>query len=123
MDIDLPSEGDDEIARLSRSFGDMARALVEREQALIAETAVREKIESELALAKELQRSMLPPSEAHDAAFGRYDVAAALEPARAVGRGFLRLLRDAGRTPDLRGRRRLGQGRSRRRCSWSARIR
>jgi len=88
MDIDLPSEGDDEIARLSRTFGDMARALVEREQALIAETAVREKIESELALAKELQLSMLPPSEAHDAAFGRYDVAAALEPARAVGGDF-----------------------------------
>jgi len=35
-------------------------------------------IETELALAKELQRSMLPPGEAHDAAFGRYDVAAVL---------------------------------------------
>ncbi len=88
MNIDLPSSGGDEIARLSATFTDMARALVEREQALIAETAVREKIESELALAKELQRSMLPPAEAHDAAFGRYDVAAALEPARAVGGDF-----------------------------------
>jgi len=88
MAVALPAEGDDEIARLSRTFTDMARALVEREQALVAETAAREKIETELALAKELQRSMLPPSEAHDAAFGRYDVAAALEPARAVGGDF-----------------------------------
>jgi sigma-B regulation protein RsbU (phosphoserine phosphatase) len=76
------------VARLSRSFTDMAQALIEREQALVAETAAREKIETELALAKELQRSMLPPAEAHDAAFGRYDIAAALEPARAVGGDF-----------------------------------
>ncbi|MDX1375888.1 MAG: SpoIIE family protein phosphatase [Burkholderiales bacterium] len=88
MSVDLPAQGDDEIARLSRSFTAMARAIVEREQALVAETAVREKIETELALAKELQRSMLPPAEAHDAAFGRYDVAAVLEPARAVGGDF-----------------------------------
>ncbi len=88
MAVDLPVHGDDEIARLSRTFTGMARALVERERALVAETAAREKIETELALAKELQRSMLPPGEAHDAAFGRYDVAAALEPARAVGGDF-----------------------------------
>ena len=88
MAVDLPVQGDDEIARLSRTFSGMARALLERERALVAETAAREKIETELALAKELQRSMLPPGEAHDAAFGRYDVAAALEPARAVGGDF-----------------------------------
>jgi len=88
MSVDLPRSGSDEIARLSRTFTDMAQAIVEREQALVTETAVREKIETELALAKELQRSMLPPAEAHDAAFGRYDVAAVLEPARAVGGDF-----------------------------------
>jgi sigma-B regulation protein RsbU (phosphoserine phosphatase) len=88
MNIDLPGTGTDEIARLSRSFTAMARALVEREQALVAEAAAREKIETELAFAKELQRSMLPPGEAHDTAFGRYDVAAVLEPARAVGGDF-----------------------------------
>ena len=86
--VDLKPRGDDEIARLSRSFNHMAQALIEREQALVAETAAREKIETELALAKELQRSMLPPGEAHDAAFGRYDIAAVLEPARAVGGDF-----------------------------------
>jgi len=88
MAVDLAPQGDDEIAHLSHSFTRMAHALVEREQALVAEAAAREKIETELALAKELQRSMLPPAEAHDAAFGRYDVAAALEPARAVGGDF-----------------------------------
>ena len=66
----------------------MTRALIEREQALVAETAAREKIESELALARELQRSMLPPGEASDTAQGRYEIAAALEPARAVGGDF-----------------------------------
>jgi len=86
--VTLRAEGSDEIARLSRSFTAMARALVEREQALVAEAAAREKIETELAFAKELQRSMLPPGEAHDTAFGRYDVAAVLEPARAVGGDF-----------------------------------
>jgi sigma-B regulation protein RsbU (phosphoserine phosphatase) len=88
MSVELKPKGDDEIARLSRSFNHMAQAIVEREQALVAETAAREKIETELALAKELQRSMLPPAQAHDAAFGRYDVAAVLEPARAVGGDF-----------------------------------
>jgi len=88
LNVDLPGTGTDEIARLSRTFTDMARALVEREQALVAEAAAREKIETELAFAKELQRSMLPPGEAHDADFGRYDVAAVLEPARAVGGDF-----------------------------------
>jgi len=88
MAVDLAAKGDDEIAHLSRSFNRMAQAIVEREQALVAETAAREKIETELALAKELQRSMLPPAQAHDAAFGRYDVAAVLEPARAVGGDF-----------------------------------
>jgi len=86
LDIPLPrASGDDEIARLVRSFGTMNRELKTYIADLESATATRSRIEGELAAARDIQMSMLPEGgEAlvRDAAASLW---ARVAPARTVG--------------------------------------
>jgi phosphoserine phosphatase RsbU/P len=86
LDIELPEvSADDEIGRLTRSFGSMKVALKEYISNLAATTAAKERIESELKIARTIQMSFLPkhfpPFPEKDA----FEIYAALEPAREIG--------------------------------------
>ncbi len=77
-----PYKGRNEIAQLTQSFAVMQRELVNYIDNLRETTAIKEKIESELAVAHEIQVGMLPKRfpDKQDC-----DLYAILEPARAVG--------------------------------------
>lgn len=86
LDVDLPRlKSHDEVGTLNESFGKMRTALKEYIADLAATTRAKERIESELKIARAIQMSFLPkrfppfPDEA------RFDIYAALEPAREVG--------------------------------------
>lgn len=79
--IRFPSE----IGHLSRTFGDMEERLAEYLQNIEETTAAREKMESELRIARDIQMSMLPHPNAVLAGRPEIELAAALEPAREVG--------------------------------------
>ncbi len=86
LDAPLPSvEGVDEVARLGRSFAAMVRDLKARMAELQATTAAKERIESDLRIAHEIQMSLVPQI------FPRIEgveLAALLDPAREVGGDF-----------------------------------
>ncbi len=86
LDVDLPQvKSHDEVGTLNESFRKMRAALKEYIADLAATTRAKERIESELKIARAIQMSFLPkrfppfPDEA------RFDIYAALEPAREVG--------------------------------------
>jgi len=89
LDIDLPRpSSNDEIAALTRSFGEMKTALKAYIANLAATTAAKERIESELKIAHAIQMSFLPK---HFPAFptkDAFEIHAALEPAREIGGDF-----------------------------------
>lgn len=86
LDIELPEVTEkDEIGTLTRSFREMKTALKEYIANLAETTAAKERIESELKIARSIQMSFLPkhfPSFADQSAFEIY---AALEPAKQIG--------------------------------------
>lgn len=86
LDIELPELAEkDEIGTLTRSFREMKTALKEYIANLAETTAAKERIESELKIARTIQMSFLPkhfPSFSEHAAFEIY---AALEPAKEIG--------------------------------------
>ncbi len=80
-----PHGGDDEIGRLNNSFRRMQQALGEYIEELKSSTAARQKIESELEVARQIQLGILPkmlPPLPNAPEFSLY---ATLRPARAVG--------------------------------------
>ncbi|HOU32226.1 MAG TPA: SpoIIE family protein phosphatase [Synergistaceae bacterium] len=82
----LPSvEGVDEVARLGRSFAIMVRDLRAHMAELQAATAARERIESDLRIAHEIQMSLVP--RIFPPVRG-LEIAALLDPAREVGGDF-----------------------------------
>jgi sigma-B regulation protein RsbU (phosphoserine phosphatase) len=89
LDIELPQpSSNDEIAALTHSFIEMKVALKAYIADLAATTAAKERIESELKIARAIQMSFLPkcfpPFPRKDA----LDIYAALEPAREIGGDF-----------------------------------
>ena len=78
----------DEVGRLSRAFRHMRDALNVHIRELQLATAQRQKLESELAIASQIQRSMVPVVDVTSAAGRRYAVSAVLQPARVVGGDF-----------------------------------
>ncbi|MCP3964936.1 MAG: SpoIIE family protein phosphatase [Lentisphaerae bacterium] len=86
FEFNLPKvESHDEIGALNRAFGSMQKALSDYIAALKYTTAAKEKIESELNIAREIQMGILPqirPPFPHCSEFSLY---AELIPARAVG--------------------------------------
>ncbi len=74
-----------EVARLSGTMWNMERRLDEYLQNIRETTAARERLESELRIAREIQMSMLPRVDPVLAGRKDIDLAARLEPARNVG--------------------------------------
>ncbi|NQV17810.1 MAG: cache domain-containing protein [Armatimonadetes bacterium] len=73
----------DEIGKLAASFAFMIKSLKSHIQKLTETTAIKEKIESELHIAKNIQKAMLPqpPYLIQD----KFELYAALEPAKQIG--------------------------------------
>ncbi|MDD3886792.1 MAG: SpoIIE family protein phosphatase [Victivallaceae bacterium] len=78
-------ESGDELGQLALAFRRMRDALVEHIAELKAVTSAKEKIESELKVAKEIQNSILPEILPPFPQSGKFEVDALLNPAREVG--------------------------------------
>ena len=89
LDVELPAvSANDEIGVLTRSFGEMKNALKEYIGNLERTTAAKERMESELRIARTIQMSFLPRRFPPFPQRGDIDLYAALEPAREVGGDF-----------------------------------
>jgi sigma-B regulation protein RsbU (phosphoserine phosphatase) len=85
LDADLPTpHSADELGALATAFREMRSSLRRYIHDLETTTAAKQRLESELAVARRIQMDMLPPPTSGGAAEG-YLLAAVLEPARAVG--------------------------------------
>jgi sigma-B regulation protein RsbU (phosphoserine phosphatase) len=89
LDVELPApRGDDEVAQLTRAFGDM-RDRLRRYLADLRETmAARERMHSELRIAHEIQMGLVPKTFPPFPKRRDLDLYAVLEPAREVGGDF-----------------------------------
>jgi phosphoserine phosphatase RsbU/P len=89
LDVELPLiKSGDEIGQLTNSFDHMKRSLKTYVEQLTEATATRERIESELKIAHEIQMGMLPkifPPFPDETSF---DIYAVIEPAKEVGGDF-----------------------------------
>jgi len=86
--VQVPVPGKDEVGHLARSFNAMTRQLTSTIDQLQAATAARERLQTELDIARKIQMSMVP---LHFPAFPErkdIDVFAALKPAFEVGGDF-----------------------------------
>jgi sigma-B regulation protein RsbU (phosphoserine phosphatase) len=84
----LPERSKDEVGRLAGSFMDMERTLHRYLKDLAATTATKERIESELKIAHEIQMNMVPKTFPAFPGRREFDIHAALVPAREVGGDF-----------------------------------
>jgi len=88
-DIDgLPKKSRDEVGELAESFITMERALRQSVSELKETTAAKERIESELKIAREIQMSMVPKLFPPFPLRPEFDLYATLVPAREVGGDF-----------------------------------
>jgi len=86
LDIELPEvRANDEIGRLTRSFKEMKVALKEYIADLAATTAAKERIESELKIARTIQMSFLPKLFPPFPDKHEFEIFASLEPAKEIG--------------------------------------
>ncbi len=84
LDTALPTvTSDDEVGRLTQSFRRMRDSLQLYIHNLQETTAAKQKLESELSIAAQIQRTMLPRTSLN--ANAPYEISAVLEPARIVG--------------------------------------
>jgi sigma-B regulation protein RsbU (phosphoserine phosphatase) len=81
--IDLPKKHNDEVGRLATAFMYMDHKLRENITHLMRETAVRERFESELNIARSIQLGLLPPPFSDNAHL--IDLSALMRPAKEVG--------------------------------------
>src|SRR5262245_1507367 len=84
----LPQKSKDEVGRLAESFMDMERTLQRYLKDLEETTATKERIESELKIAHEIQMSMVPKTFPPFPDRREFDIYATLVPAREVGGDF-----------------------------------
>ena len=80
-----PPAGRDEVGRLALSFSGMQRSLKEYIENLKVTTAAKERIESELSIASEIQRGILPNIFPPFPDRSDFNLFATLKPAREVG--------------------------------------
>ncbi len=89
LDIELPgSQYKDEVGRLAAAFNHMSFSLKDYIQKLTETTAAKEKIESELKIAHDIQISMLPRIFPPFPDRREFDIYALMEPAKEVGGDF-----------------------------------
>jgi sigma-B regulation protein RsbU (phosphoserine phosphatase) len=89
LDIELPAvKSGDEVGKLSEAFQYMKGSLKEYIQQLTETTASKERIESELKIAHDIQMSILPKIFPPFPDRKEFDIYAVIEPAREVGGDF-----------------------------------
>jgi len=89
LDIELPVvKSGDEVGKLSTAFQYMKESLKEYIQQLTETTASKERIESELKIAHDIQMSILPKIFPPFPKRQEFDIYAVIEPAREVGGDF-----------------------------------
>jgi sigma-B regulation protein RsbU (phosphoserine phosphatase) len=81
----LPLKHKDEVGRLARALIFMEGSLRENIRSLIETTAINERMEGELNVAREIQLGLLPKTFPPFPHHGEFDLYASLEPAREVG--------------------------------------
>ena len=81
---ELPQRRPDEVGRLAAAFAYMDEQLREKVARLLEETSSRERLESELNIAQEIQQGLLPPPPAATLQ-ARVDLCATMVPAKEVG--------------------------------------
>jgi sigma-B regulation protein RsbU (phosphoserine phosphatase) len=98
LDTDLPTVSSrDEIGALARAFHHMRDSLKNNIRDLQITTAAKERLESELAIARKIQMDMLPEGEIGGGENDAFELSAKLVPARAVGGDLYYHLRADGR--------------------------
>ena len=86
LDARLPDiQSGDEIGTLTRSFEGMRLALKDYIKHLTETTAAKERIESELKIARTIQMSFLPKAFPPLPGKNRFEISARIEPAREIG--------------------------------------
>ncbi|XPV75104.1 MAG: SpoIIE family protein phosphatase [Desulfovibrio sp.] len=86
LDAELPAiKSKDEVGELTRSFHDMQVNLSEHIEDLKSTTAAKERIESELKIARDIQMGILPKLFPAFPEHDEFDIYASIEPAREVG--------------------------------------
>lgn len=86
LNAELPDmEGGDEISRLNNSFAAMQASLRLQMQQLVATTSAKERIESELHIARSIQMSLVPRTFPPFPECDRFELHAMLRPAKEVG--------------------------------------
>lgn len=89
LDAPLPNvPGNDEVAHLAASFSRMRTELKRSMEELRATTAAKQKIESELEIARSIQMSLVPRTFPAFPERPEFDLYAELHPARAIGGDF-----------------------------------
>jgi len=89
LDAELPEiTSEDEVGKLGKAFGYMQTSLKQYIRDLKETTAVKERIESELKIAHEIQSSMLPRIFPAFPERKEFDLYATMEPAKEVGGDF-----------------------------------
>jgi sigma-B regulation protein RsbU (phosphoserine phosphatase) len=104
LDTELPEAGSrDEIGTLTRAFHHMRDSLKDYIRNLQITTAAKERLESELAIARKIQMDMLPEADIGGGEEDGFELSAKLVPARAVGGDLYYHLRAASRLTFLVG--------------------
>ncbi|MDA2919827.1 SpoIIE family protein phosphatase [Desulfobacterota bacterium AH_259_B03_O07] len=89
LDVELPmSKSNDEVGKLTNSFLYMEQSLKKYIKELTETTAAKERIESELNVAREIQMSILPKTFPPFPDRNEFEIFAAIEPAKEVGGDF-----------------------------------
>lgn len=89
LDVDIPpAKTGDEVGKLTNSFINMKRSLKNHIRELAETTAQKERIESELKIAGEIQMSFIPKEFPPFPERSEFDIFAAIKPAREVGGDF-----------------------------------
>jgi sigma-B regulation protein RsbU (phosphoserine phosphatase) len=89
LDVQLPAvKTDDEVGKLTKAFGFMEASLKNYIRELTEATAAKERIESELKIAHDIQMSILPKMFPPFPERSEFDIFATIEPAREVGGDF-----------------------------------
>jgi len=85
---EVEERGSDEVKQLARTFNQLGKQLTQYMDNLREAVASKERIDSELAIAAEIQRSMIPSTFSPFPDHGRFEIYGLTIPARQVGGDF-----------------------------------
>jgi len=86
--VEVPERGAREVKELANSFNLLGKQLTEYMENLTQATVARQRLESELAIAAEIQRSLVPTAFPPNASHQELEIYAVMHPAREVGGDF-----------------------------------